>query len=38
MADDRGHKGKHVGWSLFSNSEHGKGDKGNELTGETAAW
>ncbi len=38
MADDRGHKGKQVGWSLFSTSEHGKGDNGNELTGETAAW
>ncbi len=38
MADDHGHKGKQVGRSLFSTSEHGKGDKGNELTGETAAW
>ncbi len=38
MADGHAHKGKQVGWSLFSTSEHGKGDKGNELTGETAAW
>jgi hypothetical protein len=38
IADDHGHKGKQVGRSLFSTSEHGKGDKGNEFTGESTAW
>ncbi len=38
LADDHGYKGKHFGGSAFSTSGHGRGDKGNELTGEFAAW
>lgn len=38
FADDHRQKGKHLDRSVFSNSEHGRGDKGNELTGESTAW
>ncbi len=37
-ADDYGHRGKQDGRNLFSTSNHGKGDKGNEFTGEATAW
>lgn len=37
-ADDHGHKSKHSDWNVFTDSGHGKGDDGNELTGETTAW
>jgi hypothetical protein len=38
FADDHRQKGKHLDRSVFPNSEHGRGDKGNELTGESTAW
>jgi hypothetical protein len=37
-ADDHDYKGKHSGRRILSNSEHGRGDKGNEVTGQSAAW
>ncbi len=39
-ADDDSHKGRPVDWNTLFGSEHGKmkGDKGNEFTGESAAW
>lgn len=38
IANERGHKGKQAGKSIFSTSKHGEGDKGNEFTGELTAW
>jgi len=38
MADNHGHKGKNSLQNPFSTSRHGKGDRGDEFTGESAAW